>query len=124
MKTTTGIYILIFLSITKIGFSQTVVQPVGGNVQQNYTISGYIRSSETGEALIGATVQIMELYKGAMANAYGFYSITLPAGKHDVQYSYLGTISKTENIELAGNISKNVELVLASVEIDEIVICS
>ena len=49
-----------------------------------------------------------------MANAYGFYSITLPGGKHSVQYSYLGNISKTENIELTGNISKNVELQQAS----------
>jgi capsule polysaccharide export protein KpsE/RkpR len=63
---------------------------IKGTAQQKYTISGYIRSSESGEALIGATVQIKELYKSAMANAYGFYSITLSGGKHSVQYSYLG----------------------------------
>ena len=95
-----------------------------GIAQQNYTISGYIRSSETGEALIGATVQIKELYKGAMANAYGFYSITVPGGKHTVQYSYMGNISKTENIELSGNLDKNVDLQQASVEIAEVVIVS
>ena len=59
-----------------------------GIAQQNYTISGYVRSSETGEALIGATVLVKELYKGTMANAYGFYSITLPEGNHTVQYSF------------------------------------
>src|SRR4030065_1460276 len=95
-----------------------------GMAQQKYTISGYIRSSKTGEALIGATVQIKELYKGAVANAYGFYSITLPGGKHSVQYSYLGNISKTENLELTGNISNNVELQQASIEIAEVVIVS
>jgi len=93
-----------------------------GIAQQNYTISGYIRSSETGEALIGATVLERELYKGTMANAYGFYSITLPEGIHSVQYSFMGNISKTENIELTGNLSKNVELQQASVEIAEVVI--
>ena len=92
--------------------------------QQNYTISGYIRSSETGEALIGATIHVKELYKGAMANAYGFYSITLPGGEYTVQYSYMGNISKTENIELTGNLSKIVELEQASVEIAEVVIVS
>jgi hypothetical protein len=95
-----------------------------GMAQQKYTISGYIRSSETGEALIGATIQIKELYKGAMANAYGFYSITLPEGKHSVQYSYMGNISKTENIELTSNISNNVELQQAAIEIAEVVIVS
>jgi hypothetical protein len=98
------------------------VQPVERIVQQNFTISGYIRSSETGEALIGATVQIKELSKGAMANAYGFYSITLPVGTHTLHYSYLGYITKTENIELAGNLNKNAELQQASVEIAEVVI--
>ncbi len=97
---------------------------IKGTAQKNYTISGYIRSSETGEALIGATVQIKELNKGAMANAYGFYSISLPEGKHTVQYSYLGYISKTENNELTGNISKDVELQQASIEIVEVVIVS
>jgi len=93
-----------------------------GMAQQKYTISGYIRCAETGEALIGATVIIKELNKGAMANAYGFYSITLPEGKHSVQYSYIGTVSKTDDIELTGNISKNVELQQASLEIAEVVI--
>jgi len=93
-----------------------------GIAQQNYTISGYIRSSETGEALIGATVLEKELYKGTMANAYGFYSITLPEGIHSIQYSFMGNISKTESVELTGNLSKNVELQQASVEIAEVVI--
>ena len=95
-----------------------------GMAQQRYTISGYIRSSDTGEALTGATVIIKELNKGAMANAYGFYSITLPEGKHSVQYSYMGRISKTEDIELKSNINYNVELQQASVEIAEVVIVS
>jgi hypothetical protein len=90
--------------------------------QQKYTISGYIRCSETGEALFGATVLVKELYKGTTANEYGFYSITLPEGKHSVEYSYMGNISKTDDIELAGNISNNVDLRQASVEIAEVVI--
>ena len=95
-----------------------------GMAQQKYTISGYIRSSETGEALIGATVHVKELYKGTMTNAYGFYSITLTEGKYSVQYSYMGNISKTDDIELTGNISNNVELQQASVEIAEVIVVS
>ena len=113
MKKRQLLFLLILLLITYKGMAQ-----------QKYTISGYIRSSETGEALIGATVLIKELYKGTMANAYGFYSITLPEGKHSVQYSYMGNISKTDDIELTGNISNNVELQQASVEIAEVVIVS
>ena len=90
--------------------------------EQKYTISGYIKSYETGEALTGATVLIKDMNKGTMANAYGFYSITLPEGKYSVQYSYLGNISKIYAIDLESDISKNVELQQASVEIAEVII--
>jgi hypothetical protein len=93
-----------------------------GMAQQRYTISGYISCAETGEALIGATVQIKALYKGTMSNAYGSYSITLPEVKHSVQYSYIGNNSKTNDIELTANISNKIELQQASVEIAEVVI--
>jgi hypothetical protein len=98
--------------------------PLTGMAQQKYSINGYIRSSETGEALIGATVFIKELNKGSMANSYGFYSITLPAGKYSVQFSYMGSISKIEDLELTSDIIKNIELKQASVEIAEVVIVS
>lgn len=46
-----------------------------------HTISGYTRDAKTGEELIGVNVIIKELASaGAVSNAYGFYSITVPAG--------------------------------------------
>ncbi|UTW60977.1 carboxypeptidase-like regulatory domain-containing protein [bacterium SCSIO 12741] len=45
---------------------------------QKVTLSGYIRSGETGEELIGATVFVKEKGTGTAANIYGFYSVSLP----------------------------------------------
>ena len=58
--------------------------------KNHYTISGYLKDRATGEVLIGAHVYEKESYSGATTNAYGFYSLTLPAGAHQIVFSFLG----------------------------------
>lgn len=55
-----------------------------------YTVSGYTRDKSTGEILIGATVYCPENGKGAISNAYGYFSFTLPEGKYRIIGSMLG----------------------------------
>lgn len=58
---------------------------------QKITISGYIRDTDTKEALIGAAIYETSLQKGSTTNAYGFYSLTLPATDTlNVIISYIG----------------------------------
>jgi outer membrane receptor for ferrienterochelin and colicin len=56
----------------------------------HYTLSGYIRDSESNEALIGATVFVAELEKGTISNEFGYYSLTLPSGSYSIRFSYIG----------------------------------
>jgi len=85
-----------------------------------YTISGHIKDKATGEDLIGATVYIEEMKTGTASNEYGFYSITLPAGKYTLLYSYLGYEDFTKKINLTGNIT--LELSILNQELSEVVI--
>ena len=55
-----------------------------------YTLSGYIRDSESDEALIGATIYVAELEKGTISNEFGYYSLTLPSGSYSLRFSYIG----------------------------------
>ncbi len=64
------------------------------------TLSGYLKDKDNGEALIGATIYVNELNAGAVSNPYGYYSISLPAGKYTVIYSYLGYQTETRHIDL------------------------
>ncbi|SDH27652.1 TonB-dependent receptor [Chitinophaga filiformis] len=57
--------------------------------QQKHTISGTIKSKAKGETLIGATVRVSG-GGGTTTNEYGFYSITLTDGKHQLEYSSMG----------------------------------
>jgi hypothetical protein len=90
--------------------------------QSKYTISGYIKDTRTGEELIGATVYVQELATGATSNAYGFYSLTLPAGNYTLLYSYVGFVSQRKTIDLSAGQTLNMELSEESVQMQEVVV--
>ena len=95
------LFSIFLLSLTSFGvFSQS----------NSYSISGYVKSAETGEELIGATVAVKTENAGVSANVYGFYSLSLPAGTYEVTYSYIGYQEIIEMVELTENRSINVEL--------------
>jgi len=90
--------------------------------QQEYTISGVVTDLNTGETLIGVNVLIPELRAGVITNAYGFYSITLPKGAHELIYSTLGYTIERRSIELNASMVIDVALGENAEELDEVVI--
>jgi hypothetical protein len=58
--------------------------------QRKVTISGYVTDSKNGELLAGVSIIDTNHKTGSSTNAYGFYSITIPAGDYELQYSYIG----------------------------------
>jgi hypothetical protein len=92
---------------------------VTGQVQ--HTISGYVKDAKTGEELIGAVVYIKELPgTGTSANAYGFYSITLPEGNYTVTAQSLGYIPRSITIELKQNTKQDFLLDAKVSELEEV----
>jgi hypothetical protein len=90
---------------------------------QRYTVSGYIKDAENGEALIGATVSPVELSgTGTVSNVYGFYSLTLPKGDYQIKYAYLGYETTVVDLNLSTDTSMSVELGNQQVELEEIII--
>ncbi|MFZ1977014.1 MAG: hypothetical protein WAV76_03580, partial [Bacteroidota bacterium] len=67
VKTAIGMLLLIIFASTLTAQTE--------QVRKKHTISGYVKDSKTGEALIGATIMLSELPQtGTVSNAYGFYS--------------------------------------------------
>lgn len=89
---------------------------------QNVTISGYVKDIENGEALIGVSVYTDAPRYGTVTNAYGFYSLTVPAGKYNLIYSYLGYTQVTNPITVKANVSLNISLSEASQELNEVTV--
>jgi hypothetical protein len=52
----------------------------------------------------------MPISRAATANLYGFYSLTLPAGKYDVEFSYLGYALQKFQIDLQQDERRNISL--------------
>ncbi len=90
------------------------------NAQQKYTISGYIKDSNNGEELIGATVYVKELKNGTISNPYGFYSITLKKSTYNIHVSFIGYKSFSKTIELEKSTKLNIILSPESTDLDDV----
>ncbi len=77
---------------------------------QRFTLSGHIRDAATGEALILANIMVPDLQTGTISNAYGYYALTLPAGRHLIRFSYLGYTTIDSTVDLRADVVRNVEL--------------
>lgn len=91
-----------------------------GKSQEKVTLNGYVKDFTNGEELIGVTVYVPSLKAGTVTNAYGFYSITIPPGQYEVQYSYMGYKTIVNSIELQGNRQENIQLETEATLIQEI----
>ncbi|MFA7274740.1 MAG: carboxypeptidase-like regulatory domain-containing protein [Crocinitomicaceae bacterium] len=99
MKQPFYILILVLLTTT-FSYSQT-----------KFTLSGTIKDSTTGESIIGASIRPAEISGiGAISNEYGFYSLTLPAGKYNMVVSYPTYSRYSRTVNLTANVSLNVQL--------------
>jgi hypothetical protein len=99
-----------------------VFTSVSTYAQTKKTISGYIKDSANGEALIGATVYVKELSAGITTNVYGFYSLTIPNGTHQLEFSYLGYQKQVKQIELVQDLRLDIELQTEAEQLQEVVI--
>jgi outer membrane receptor for ferrienterochelin and colicin len=78
--------------------------------QQKFTINGYITDSESSEQLIAANILAIKSLQGTNSNTYGFYSLTLPKGKVQVKFSYVGYGEQVLEIDLTKDIKLDVKL--------------
>lgn len=90
--------------------------------QEKVTLNGYVKDAGNGEELIGVTVYLPALRAGTATNAYGFYSVTVPPGTYEVQYSFVGYKTESLTVDLKGNESRNIELAAEATLIQEVVV--
>lgn len=79
---------------------------VGGK----FTVSGTIKSKQTGETIIGASIRATDVNQGTSSNEYGFYSLTLPAGDHELAVSAIGQKTTVVNVSLTANQRLNIAM--------------
>ncbi len=88
---------------------------------KNPTVSGYVTDVQTGERLIGATVQDMRSGVGTVTNVNGFYSLTIPSDTIQLQAGYVGYDRTLSELFLL-NADTLVEMMLVSATVLEEVV--
>ena len=95
--------------VQQISTSYTNINHRVQQVQRRHTLSGYVRD-ESGESLINATIYDLTDGIGTTTNEYGFFSLTLPEGEHQLRFSYVGYADKVEKLNLSKDMHHNMAL--------------
>ncbi len=74
------------------------------------TIAGHIKETKTGEPVIGASVYINEPLIGVVTDQFGYYSLTLPKGRHEINVNSTGMKSARRQVLLHSDGKLDVEL--------------
>ncbi|WP_089836845.1 TonB-dependent receptor [Chitinophaga filiformis] len=90
--------------------------------QQKYTVSGYVKDQQNGESLIGISVSKAGTSMGTVTNEYGFYSLTLPAGDHEIQFSYIGYAPIKMSVSLKSNKNLDVKMEKSSSQLSTVTV--
>jgi hypothetical protein len=100
-----------------------MLRPCCAQTKSRYTISGYITEKGSKENLPGVLVYIPGLNTGVSTNAYGFYSLTLPADTFELMVSYVGYKAQRFGVRLNTDLKFDIAMESNSV-LDEVVVAA
>ncbi|MEL6730751.1 MAG: TonB-dependent receptor [Bacteroidota bacterium] len=89
---------------------------------QNFTLNGYVKDVQSGEALVGGSILAPKAQRGTYTNTYGFFSLTLPKGSYKIIISYIGYLPDTLDIQLDKDQFLDVKLEEVGTQVKEVVI--
>lgn len=78
--------------------------------QGKATVAGYVRDIRNGEAIAGASVTIENTSIGVVTDQFGYYNITLPAGRYVMQISSVGMKETKRDFILNSDGKLNIDL--------------
>lgn len=94
------------------------------NLQGSATLAGTVRDKKTGEPVVGTSVFIERPLIGSITDQFGYYSITLPKGRHTLKMKSIGMKSTHRQVMLYDNGRLDVEIEEEITALKEVVIAS
>lgn len=88
-----------------------------------YSVYGLIKEENSEEPLADATIWDPQYRKGVLSNAHGYFTLQLPEGKHLLQVSYAGYVTRQVEMDINNNARLDIRLATKP-EIEEVVISS
>jgi hypothetical protein len=91
--------------------------------QTRITLSGTVQDATSGENLTGATVRVRELPGvGTGANAYGFFTLTVPAGAYTLEASFVGYATQARQLNVTASQRLDFKLKPSGNDLSEVVV--
>lgn len=92
---------------------------------QTVSLSGYVREKGSQENLIGVSVGVVGSSNGTATNAYGFYSLRLPANQAvTIRFSALGYAIEEKTFTLSQSLQQDILLSPKAQDLEEVTISS
>ena len=88
----------------------TIGEKVNGPLQGIANIAGYARDAKTGEPIAGASIYIEKPRIGVFSDQYGYYSISLPRGRHILNIQSIGMRDTRRLLLVYGDGKMNIDL--------------
>ena len=105
------VYIILFIIKSQILIAQDV-----------FTISGHVFDKNNGEYLVGATIYNQLTSDGTTTNEYGFFSISIPVGRCNIECSFIGYTTKEISMPIGKDSILNIGLDRRSIDLNEVLV--
>jgi hypothetical protein len=76
----------------------------------NATLSGYVRDIKSGEAVVGASIYVVNTKTGVATDNFGYFTLSLPRGRHILNVRGIGMRDTRRQIVLYTNGKLNIEM--------------
>ena len=91
---------------------------------QGAVINGNIKDTETGEAMVGATIYVQELSRGFITDINGYFTMSIPPGSYIVRFNCLGMEELQYKMEIRSSGELDIDMARRLYPIDEITVKS
>lgn len=103
---------------------QIVLFKLSTNELKYYYVSGFVVDSTSSESIIGGAVHSSIAGIGTTTNVYGYFSLYLPQGRHQLRCQCLGYKPKTITIDVSHNQQIRIELEPVVYQMNEVTVRS
>ena len=82
----------------------------GKSILARPTVAGYVRDAKTGEPIMGVTISVDTLAINKSSDQFGYYSLSLPKGRHILRFSSAGMKDTRRQVMVFSDGKLNVDM--------------